>query len=221
MGNLNGFVTITKSLSKVGIQGYTPARALSFDFDIELKYRGNSAIRSNSEHDSVFVALTEYDQIAINYKETMVVKFSSFSSPNFSYQAFKILSSEPGNYNGVQQMVISNMNFIIGGTYVNKRKEYGFMLSLDSKADISTINWQREWAGYRGISIQNLTATSLVFTLNKIDNFDTSGHINRSISGVIGMIEFSSSTSRIQWCKEKAGGTNTSGFIGADFTSAS
>lgn len=85
LGNLNGFVTIAQSLSKDGTQGYSPVRALSFDMNIELKNRGNAAIRGSTASDEVFLALTGRNLLLAGYEETVVVKFSDFSLASYTY----------------------------------------------------------------------------------------------------------------------------------------
>lgn len=56
--------------------------------------------------------------------------------------------------------------------------------------------------------------------MNFIDPADTSGRLNKGLSGLIGRLDFDSTSSTENWAKEKTLGTSYSGFVGADYSSS-
>ena len=96
---------------------------------------------------------------------------------------------------------ISNSIISIGTFYSGPDLDhFAYVLNLDASVSLSTINWQRSWQGYKGVSLTEIKGSqSFVFTINQIDLTDVDGRLNKSLSGMIGRLDFDASSSTEAW----------------------
>jgi len=96
---------------------------------------------------------------------------------------------------------ISNSIISIGTFYSSPDLDnFAYFLNLDASVSLSSINWQRSWQGYKGVSLTEIKGSqSVVFTINQLDLTDGDGRLNKSLSGVIGRLNFSTTTSTEAW----------------------
>ena len=64
----------------------------------------------------------------------------------------------------------------------------GFVLALNTATALNSVARQRVYTAYKGISLTEVSSTSLVFTMNAIDAGDTDGRVNKGTGGLIGLL---------------------------------